>query len=101
MLIELKAKKDQLLRVLHRPQTSLHNNASERNIREYVKRRKISAGTRSEKGKNARDTFLSLKKTCQKLGISFWKYLLDRLQKLNDIPSLATVMKLKTKELMA
>ena len=101
ILIELKAKKEQLLRVLQRPQTSLHNNASERDIREYVKRRKISAGTRSEKGKMARDTFLSLKKTCQKLGISFWKYLLDRLQNLNNIPSLATMMKLKAKESIA
>lgn len=98
ILVELKTKKEQLLRVLYRPQTSLHNNASERDIREYVKRRKISAGTRSEKGKMARDTFLSLKKTCQKLGISFWIYLLDRLQNLDNIPPLANVMKLKAKE---
>jgi len=88
----LKKKKDQLLLVLSRPKTSLHNNDSERDIREYVKRRKISAGTRSENGRKARDTFLSLKKTCRKLSISFWDYLLDRLQNLNQIEPLSLIM---------
>lgn len=97
VLKELKAKKDKLLVVLSRPNASLHNNDSERDIREYVKRRKISAGTRSENGRKARDTFLSLKKTCRKLGISFWQYLLDRLQNLNDIPPLCQIMEDKVK----
>jgi hypothetical protein len=65
---------------------------SERDIREFVKRRKISGSTRSENGRKARDTFLSLKKTCRKLGVSFWGYLLDRLKNVNDIPPLAQVM---------
>jgi hypothetical protein len=56
----------------------LHNNLSERDIREYVKKRKISGSTRSE----SRDTFASLKKTCRKHGVSFWHYLKARL--LND-----------------
>ena len=42
-------------------------------------RRKISGGTRSELGRKARDTFVGLKKTCRKLGISFWNYLTSRL----------------------
>jgi len=92
VLEDIKEKKDELLLVLKRPRTSLHNNDSERDIREYVKRRKISAGTRSENGKKARDTFLSLKKTCRKLGISFWEYLLDRLTQDNEIPPLSVVM---------
>ena len=92
VLEELKKKKDQLLVVLERPKTSLHNNDSERDIREYVKRRKISAGTRSENGRKARDTFLSLKKTCRKLEISFWNYLLDRMQNTQSIPQLSQVM---------
>jgi len=95
VLEELKAKKQRLLVVLNRPNTSLHNNDSEREIREYAKRRKLSAGTRSENGRKARDTFLSLKKTCRKLGISFWEYLLDRLQGLNQIPLLSVVMQQK------
>jgi hypothetical protein len=41
--------------------------------------RKISGGTRGEDGRRCRDTFLSLKKTCQKNAISFWDYLGDRL----------------------
>ena len=45
----------------------------------YVKKRKISGGTRSDEGRRCRDTFASLKKTCRKLGISFWQYLTDRL----------------------
>jgi len=66
----------------------LHNNLSENNIREYVKRRKVSGSTRSEQGRQCRDTFTSLKKTCPKLGVSFWGYLLDRMSKGNEIPPL-------------
>ncbi len=46
----------------------------------YVTRRKISGGTRSEAGRRARDTFVGLKKTCRKLGISFWHFLISRLR---------------------
>lgn len=92
VLQELKKKKDKLLLVLDRPKASLHNNDSERDIREYVKRRKISAGTRSENGRKARDTFLSLKKTCRKLGVSFWDYLVDRLTHADNILPLCLIM---------
>jgi hypothetical protein len=85
--------KDKLLRVLDYPHIPLHNNDSERDIREYVKRRKISGSTRSAAGRSARDTFTSLKKTCRKLGISFWKYLQDRVSGIGDIPSLATLIR--------
>ena len=84
----LHANKAELLLVLERPEFPLHNNLSERDIREYVKRRKISGSTRSEKGRKARDTFISLKKTCRKLGISFWTYLQDRIGHLEAIPPL-------------
>jgi hypothetical protein len=70
--------KEPLLRVLDFPDLPLHNNAAETDIREYVTRRKISGGTRSDLGRQARDTFLGLKKTCRKLGISFWRYLCSR-----------------------
>jgi hypothetical protein len=70
--------KRELLLVLERPDLPLHNNLSEGDIREYVKRRKISGGTRSEDGRRCRDTFASLKKTCRKLGVSFWSFLTDR-----------------------
>ena len=78
----------ELLLVLERPDIPLHNNLSEGDVREYVKRRKISGGTRSEEGRRGRDTFTSLKKTCRKLGISFWNYLNDRLRGTLGIPTL-------------
>ena len=85
--------KTELLLVLDRPDIPLHNNLSEGDIREYVKKRKISGSTRSDTGKKCRDTFTSLKKTCRKLSISFWEYLIDRVSRENLIPPIADVMK--------
>jgi hypothetical protein len=93
--------KSELLRVLDFPDIPLHNNLSENDIREYVKRRKVSGSTRSELGRKCRDTFTSLKKTCHKLGISFWDYLMDRLCGLNEVPFLPDVISTKAKELFA
>lgn len=85
--------KAELLLVLRHPEVPLHNNLSENGIREYVTKRKISGGTRSEAGRRSRDTFTSLKKTCRKLGISFWEYLKDRLSKTQFIPRLAELIR--------
>ena len=71
----------------------MHTNGSEGDIREYVKKRKVSGGTRSALGRECRDTFASLKKTCRKLGISFWDYLRDRVSHANEIPSLAELVR--------
>jgi len=87
------ANKKELLLVLDRPEIPLHNNLSENDIRDYVKKRKISATTRSDTGRKARDSLLSLKKTCQKLGISFRLYLFDRISGLNNIPPLDQVLR--------
>jgi hypothetical protein len=84
-----------LLRVLERPELPLHNNAMESDIREFVKRRKISGGTRNDAGRRCRDTFASLKKTCRKLGVSFWQYLQDRIRGLGQIPNLADLIRRK------
>jgi len=86
------AKKDRLLRVLERPCTPLHNNRTETDVREYVVKRKISGGTRSLEGRRCRDTFVSLKKTCCKLGITFWEYLQDRITGTNEIASLSEII---------
>ncbi|MCF8070604.1 MAG: transposase [Desulfobacterales bacterium] len=85
--------KSELLLVLDRPDISLHNNLSEGDIREYVKKRKISGSTRSNLGKRCRDTFTSLKKTCRKLDISFWSFLKDRIECRNNYPPLAEIVK--------
>jgi Transposase IS66 family len=92
-LKRIHANKTEFLLVLERPEIPLHNNLSETDIRDYVKKRKISATTRSEAGRAARDTFLSLKKTCQKLGISFWHYLQDRLARQNHLPPLPLLIR--------
>ncbi len=86
LLRRLHANKQELLTVLDRPEIPLHTNGSENDIRCQVIRRKISAGTRSDTGRQCRDTFLSLIKTCQKLRMSFWAYLGNRLN-IPDAPN--------------
>jgi hypothetical protein len=86
------SRREGLLKVLDYPWLMLHNNDSERDIREYVKKRKISGSTRSEAGRKARDTFASLKKTCKKLGVCFWDYLRDRTEKLGQINPLSILI---------
>lgn len=92
--------KDELLLVLERPEIPLHNNLSENDIREYVKRRKVSGSTRSSPGKRCRDTFTSMKKTCRKLGISFWDYLKDRLVGgVRNVPYLPSLIRIRALEI--
>ena len=79
LLTRLHANKAELLMVLDRPEIPLHTNGSENDIRCQVTKRKISGGTRSDAGRDCRDAFLSLAKTCAKLGITFWGYLGARL----------------------
>jgi len=78
LLARLHANKAELLKVLERPEIPLHTNGSENDIRCYVTRRKVSAGTRSDIGRDCPDAFLSLAKTCDKLGIAIWDYLGSR-----------------------
>ena len=85
LLARLHANKDELLVVLDRPDIPLHTNGSENDIRCQVTRRKISAGTRSDAGRDCRDGFLGLMKTCDKLNVGFWDYLGSRL-KVPDAP---------------
>jgi hypothetical protein len=87
LLARLHANKAELLKVLDRPEIPLHTNGSENDIRCHVTRRKVSGGTRSDHGRDCRDTFLALAKTCAKLGISFWAYLGARLA----VPDAATI----------
>jgi Transposase IS66 family len=79
LLARLHAQKKDLLAVLVRPEIPLHTNSSENDIRCHVTRRKISAGTRSDPGRDCRDAFLGLMKTCAKHTVRFWDYLGDRL----------------------
>ena len=69
LLARLHANKAELLAVLDRPNIPLHTNGSERDIRSHVTKRKVSGGTCSDVGRDCRDAFLGLAKTCAKLGI--------------------------------
>jgi hypothetical protein len=79
LLQRLHANKAELLMVLERPEIPLHTNGSENDIRCQVTRRKVSAGTRSNAGRDCRDAFLGLAKTCAKHSVTFWDYLGSRL----------------------
>ncbi|TFH66835.1 MAG: transposase [Gemmatimonadales bacterium] len=92
-LERLHRNQSELLLVLDRPDIPLHNNLSETDVREYVKKRKISGSTRSDLGRRCRDTFTSLKKTCRKLGVSFWDFLLDRFSPQATIPALSELIR--------
>ena len=78
-LKRLHALKADFLTVLERPDVPLHTNGSENDIRTHVTRRKVSGGTRSDAGRDCRDAFLGLMKTCAKQSIRFWDYLGARL----------------------
>ena len=94
LLKRIHGNKAELLRVLERPEIPLHTNGSETDIRDYVKKRKVSGGTRSDEGQRCRDTFITLKKTCRKLGISFWDFLHDRIGcSKSSIPQLSELVR--------
>jgi hypothetical protein len=79
LLARLHRRKAELLLVLDRPEIPLHTNGSENDIRCHVTKRKISGGTWSEAGRDARDACLGLMKTCHKQGFTFFDYLGSRL----------------------
>ena len=86
-------KKKELLGVLKKPDSPLHNNRSETDARAAKIKLKVSGGTRSDAGRTSRDTFLSLKQTCLKLGINFITFLQDRVRGLYKIPRLAEIIR--------
>jgi len=97
LLARLRGRKAELLRVLDRPEIPLHTNGSENDIRACVTKRKISGGTQSDAGRDCRDAFLGLAKTCAKLGVSFWDYLGHRLKVAGTtiVPALPDLVRLR------
>lgn len=85
-------KKRELLLVLDFPEVPLDNNDAERALREYVIKRKISNGTRTDDGTKAWEVFLSLLDTCRKNDVNFYDYLCDRISKSYEMSSLASVV---------
>nr|WP_250265752.1 transposase [Rhodovastum atsumiense] len=95
LLQRLHANKAELLMVLDHPEIPLHTNGSENDIRCQVTKRQVSGGTKTDTGRNCRDAFLGLGKTCKKLCVSFWDYLGARLGVPNApvIPPLADLIR--------
>lgn len=91
--------KDKLLMVLHHPEIPLHNNPAELAVRRRVRKRDVSFGPRSDDGKRAWDTFMTLSETAKKLGVSFYHYLNDRLAEINEMPSLVSIINDRAKQL--
>ena len=92
VLDSFRKKKPELLRVLDHPHVPLHNNSTEQDIRKAVIKRKISGGTRSDKGRTARDIFISLVGTCRKNNISPLLFIKDRIANIGKIPYLVEII---------
>jgi hypothetical protein len=91
-IAKTRAKQKSLLLVLEYPEVPLHNNASELGVRRRVRKRDVSFGPRTEVGRRAWDTFMTLAETTRKLGVSFYTYLYDRITGANAIPALADLI---------
>src|ERR671915_2107141 len=63
--------KAELLLVLDRPDIALHTNGSERDLRDPVKKRKVSGGDPSDRGRPRLGNFTGLEGTFPKAGGSF------------------------------
>jgi hypothetical protein len=98
-IVKTRSKKDSLLKVLEHPEIALHNNPAELGARLRVRKRDVSFGTRSEAGTKAWDTFMTLAATAKKLGVSFYKYIRDRISGANEIPHLADLIDERAKTL--
>ena len=85
-------KKVSLLMVLRHPEIPLHNNPAEIEMRRRVRKRDVSFGPRTEDGKRAWDTFATLLATTKKLGVSFYRYVYDRVTESGEIPNLADLI---------
>jgi hypothetical protein len=91
-IAKTRAKKESLLLVLEHPEVPLHNNASELGVRRRVRKRDVSFGPRTEAGRRAWDTFMTLAETTRKIGVSFYAYLYDRITGAKAIPPLADLI---------
>ena len=100
-IAKTRAKKTSLLLVLKHPEIPLHNNASELGGRRRVRKRDVSfpgtarqgrCGPRTETGKHAWDTFMTLAETARKLDVSFYAYMCDRITGAGAIPPLAELV---------
>jgi len=98
-IAKTRAKKGALLLVLAHPEIPLHNNASELGARRRVRKRDVSFGPRTLAGTRAWDTFMTIAATAQKLGVSFYHYILDRVSETRQMPNLADLIDHRAQDL--
>jgi len=85
-------KQASLLLVLEHPEIPLHNNPAELGARQRVRKRDVSFGPQTADGAQAWDTFQTLTATAQKLGVSIYHYIRDRVTQAYALPSLASLI---------
>ena len=93
-----KNNKDSLLLVLQHPELPLHNNTSELGARRQARYRDISLQTKNMKGTEAKDTHMTITETAKKLCVNSFRYFYDRISGKYEMPSLASLIKLKSND---
>jgi len=94
-----KAKKEYLLLVLKHPGIPLHNNTAEIAARCQARKRDSSFHTMSQKGTQAKDTFMTIVETAKKHGVNVYNYLYDRITKKYGMSSLASLIRAQSQTL--
>lgn len=89
------AHEEKLLVILYHPEIPLHNNPAELGARQRVRKRDVSFGPRTEEGKVAWDSFMTVAETAKKLRVSFYQYVLDRISQENAMSSLANIIRFR------
>jgi len=92
-IVKSKNKKDNLLLVLKYPEIPLHNNASELAARVAARKRDVSLHTMTEEGTKSMDTFLTIVETAKKLAVNQFQYIMDRVSRKYQMPSLAKMVR--------
>ena len=87
------ANQQRLLVVLKHPEVPLHNNLAELGARQRVRKRDVSFGPRTDAGRIAWDTFMTIAETAKKLDVSFYAYVQDRISGVREMSSLADVIR--------
>jgi len=95
-IAKTRLKKARLLLVLDHPEIPLHNNPAELGARQRVRKRDVSFGPQTADGAHAWDTFQTLTATAQKLGVSIYHYIRDRVTQTYALPSLASLIAERT-----
>jgi hypothetical protein len=90
-------KKESLLTVLDHPETPLHNNPAELGERVAARRRDVSLHCAKPAGARGMDTLTTVVQTAKKLWVNGYEYLRDRISGLRKMPSLASLIRQRSR----